>query len=108
MKIEPTPHAMHIFVCQHSREEGRSSCGARGGSEILSELKRLCRERNLAARVSGSGCLGPCEQGPNVMAYPQKIWFQGVQSTDLPSVLDRLGRELESPSGSPSPVPAVD
>lgn len=99
MRTQPTPHAMHIFVCQNVREEGRSSCGAQGGAEILSELKRLCRERNLGLRVTGSGCLGPCEKGPNVMVYPQRLWFQGVRQQDLPNLVDELERQLPPASG---------
>jgi (2Fe-2S) ferredoxin len=108
MQIEPTPHAMHVFVCQHAREEGLSSCGAQGGADILSALKRLCRERNLGLRVSGSGCLGPCEKGPNVMVYPHKLWFQAVRQQDLPDLVDELERQLPPASGGAVARPAVD
>lgn len=91
MRIGTAPHDMHIFVCQHSREGERASCGARwNASDAVAELKRLCKEKNLPARVTGSGCLGPCEQGPNIMAYPQKAWFHEVEMSDLPAIVDRL------------------
>lgn len=109
MQIEPTPHAMHIFVCQNVREEGRASCGARwDGPEITSELKQLCKARNLAVRVTGTGCLGPCEKGPNVMVYPHKLWFHGLQRRDLPDIVDELERQLGVSSTSKLPPPAVD
>ncbi len=108
MRLEPSPHAMHIFVCQHAREDGRASCGTRGGAELLSELKRLCRERNLEVRVTGSGCLGPCEKGPNVMVYPQKLSFYGVELKDLPALVDHLQTSLGSASGGARTGPAVD
>ena len=82
---------MHVFVCQHTRDDGRVYChDQRGGADLVGELKRLCKERNLAARVSGSGCLGPCEKGPNIMVYPDKVWFHGVAVTDLPALVDHL------------------
>ncbi len=94
MRIGTAPHDMHIFVCQHSREGERASCGARwNASEAVAELKRLCKEKNLPARVTGSGCLGPCEQGPNIMVYPQKAWFHELEMSDLPSIVDRLVRD---------------
>ncbi|HQF55398.1 MAG TPA: (2Fe-2S) ferredoxin domain-containing protein [Fibrobacteria bacterium] len=91
MRIGTAPHDMHIFVCQHSREGERASCGARwNASDAVAELKRLCKEKSLPARVSGSGCLGPCEMGPNIMVYPQKTWFHEVGLADLPAIVDHL------------------
>lgn len=91
MRIETAPHEMHVFVCQHSRPDGRASCGDRWNAmEAVLELKRLCKEKNLQARVSGSGCLGPCEKGPNIMVYPQKVWFHDVSMADLPAIVDHL------------------
>ena len=89
MEVQDSPHDMHFFVCQHARGDGRASCGERwNASEAVAELKRLCKEKNLSARVSGSGCLGPCEKGPNIMVYPQSLWFHGVGMADLPALLE--------------------
>ncbi len=110
MRIGTAPHDMHIFVCQHSRDGERASCGVGwNASEAVAELKRLCKERNLSARVSGSGCLGPCAQGPNVMVYPQKAWFHEVAMADLPAIVDHLvdNRGIRASDSGPGPG-AVD
>lgn len=56
-----------IFVCQNLRGETdpRGSCMARGGSELLAQLKRRRAELGLKKRlrVMGSSCLGACESG---------------------------------------------
>lgn len=110
MQVQVSPHDMHIFVCQHSRDDGRVSCHNQGDvSEFVKELKRLCKEKNLTARVSGSGCLGPCEKGPNVMVYPDKLWFHGVSATDLPALVDHLVQtRLRLPSDSEPGSSAVN
>jgi len=109
MILQESPHDMHVFVCNHARKDGRGSCGDQwNASEIVADLKRLCKERNLSLRVSPSGCLGPCEKGPNIMVYPQKLWFHGVKSEDLPTIVDELGRQLQPSSASAQRRPTVD
>lgn len=83
---------MHLFVCQHGRPDGKSSCAAGWDSvQALADLKRLFREAGLEGiRVSKSGCLGPCEKGPNLLLYPQRIWFHEVHQGDLPDVVRRI------------------
>lgn len=109
MEVQETPHEMHLFVCQHSRMDGRASCGEHwNASEIVADLKRLCKVNKISARVSPSGCLGPCEKGPNIMVYPHKLWFHGVSSDDLPTIVDELGRQLQRSSASAERRPTVD
>ena len=38
--------------------------------------------------VTGSTCLGPCEQGPNVVVYPDGTWYSQVKDSDVPVILD--------------------
>lgn len=42
-------------------------------------------------RVSTTGCLGLCTQGPNVLLQPPGIWFSSVTETDLENILDVVG-----------------
>ena len=83
---------MHLFVCQHGRPDGKSSCAAGWDSaQALADLKALMRAAGLEnVRVSKSGCLGPCEKGPNLLLYPQRIWFHEVRQSDLPDVVRRI------------------
>ena len=92
MNEEVQPGAMHVFVCQHSRPDGKASCGARWNSdEALGVLKELARDAGLShVRVVRAGCLGPCEKGPNLLVYPHKLWFHEVGMDDLPEIVRRL------------------
>jgi (2Fe-2S) ferredoxin len=38
--------------------------------------------------VTGTTCLGPCEQGPNVVVYPTGTWYCQVKDSDVPVILD--------------------
>jgi (2Fe-2S) ferredoxin len=38
--------------------------------------------------VTGTTCLGPCEQGPNVVVYPTGTWYSQVKDTDVPVIMD--------------------
>jgi (2Fe-2S) ferredoxin len=54
---------------------------------IFETLKARLKEAKLPVRVSKTGCLGPCAQGPNVMCYGQQgkpgVWFQAVGDGDV-------------------------
>ncbi len=50
--------------------------------------------RALAARhwppgvkVTQSGCLTPCQYGPNVVVYPQGVWYAHVTPADVPALM---------------------
>lgn len=82
----------HIFVCENHRSEGsgRPSCGARGGKQIRAALKVKLAEADLHKeyRINRAGCLGQCEHGPNVVIYPQGIWYGGVRVDDIDEIID--------------------
>jgi (2Fe-2S) ferredoxin len=41
-------------------------------------------------RISTSGCLGLCAKGPNVIIYPQKVWFSEVFPDDVVEIVSTL------------------
>jgi len=91
MDIVDTPHACHLFVCGHRRSDGRASCGdGWDAEEACAWLKSAFRQRGLAVRVSPAGCLGPCGEGPNILAHPPGLWFRHLRREDLPAVVDRI------------------
>jgi len=43
-----------------------------------------------ARRVSKSGCLGVCGDGPNVMIYPQGVWYKNGAHDDMEGILSSV------------------
>lgn len=91
-KVKETPFVCHIFVCTHDRGEGEKSCGGNDSKLVRELLKEeaAVRDWKKQVRVSQSGCLGPCDEGPNVMIYPQKIWFSGVSANDVKQIISAV------------------
>lgn len=83
----------HVFVCANARpERGRPSCGSRGGDGIVTALTLAILRRGLGGEVAvtTSGCLGPCFEGPNLVVYPDGVWYQGVGEGDVDAIADHL------------------
>ena len=98
MHKKDLPFQRMIFVCTNDRgKDERVSCARAGGVEIQEKLKALIKKRGLKkqVRVSKSGCVDRCEEGPNVMIFPGDLWLCGVKESDLPAIVDRIERELK-------------
>ncbi len=82
----------HIFVCVNMRTDERKACAHGKSAKIRQKLKLETRKRwtKDVVRVSQSGCLGACEDGPNVMLYPQNKWFARVAEEDVAAILDEV------------------
>ena len=83
----------HVFVCSQQRPAGhpRGSCSARGATPVLqafwAELQKRQAYETIA--ITYSGCLGPCERGPNVLVYPEGVLYSGVGVDDVVEIFDR-------------------
>lgn len=82
----------HVFVCAQQRPPGhpRGSCAAKGCNEVLQTFWSELQKRNAYDRigVTYSGCLGPCESGPNVLVYPEGVMYSGVGKDDVVEIFD--------------------
>jgi len=80
----------HVFVCTQNRPAGhpRGSCAQKGATDVLQAFWKELQERNLyaAIAVTYSGCLGPCDQGTNVLVYPEGVLYRGVQTADVAEI----------------------
>ncbi len=88
----PKPN-YHILVCTNSRPPGhpKPSCGAEGAQNLLMAFNMGLMERGVQPGeviVSGTTCLGPCEQGPNVVVYPTGTWYSQVKDSAVAIILD--------------------
>ncbi len=85
----------YVFVCVNERAPGeRVSCGATFcGKELSEKLKEAVKAAGQVEkiRVSKSKCLDVCEEGANVMIFPDNIWLSHVEIRDIPAVLEKLG-----------------
>ncbi len=95
MEVSKPDFEKYLFVCVNERSEGeRVSCGGtfcgKELSENLKERVRLAGQAN-RIRVSKSKCLDVCEDGPNVLLYPDNLWFKHVGLSDIPAILEKLG-----------------
>jgi len=93
------PFEKIIFVCTNQRAEGeRVCCMSSGGGELRDKLKAMVKARQLRSRirVSQSGCMDKCEDGPNIMVFPDNVWFSSVTEADLEAILDAVIRSLET------------
>ncbi len=96
--IEKTsPFTIHVFVCTNDRHGERKSCGDGGSNlQIAKALKAAVEERGWKGqvRISQSGCLGLCAQGPNVVIEPKHLVFSAVSEADVPEILSRIEQIL--------------
>ena len=103
MKQQQTPDWIHVFVCVNDRQGERASCADKDAVNIHAELKAMSKRRGWSGRtvrVSKSGCLGLCAQGPNVVLYPSKIHFARVEMSDLPAIEAAIEQEIEQLSAA--------
>jgi (2Fe-2S) ferredoxin len=82
----------HIFVCTNVRDASspRGCCDPAGQAELQKALKAKLAERGLKGRVRAnkSGCLDQCEHGPNMVVYPEAVWYGGVRKEDLDEIVE--------------------
>ena len=90
--IQKAPYTCQIFVCTNDRHGKKKSCADGNASAVRSRLKAEIKDRGWKARVrvSQSGCMGLCMKGPNVILYPENVWFSGVTETDIPDILAKV------------------
>lgn len=83
----------HLFICTQSRPSGhpRSSCAESGCRAVGEALWAEIEKRQLFGRiaVTSSGCLGPCDLGPNLLVYPEGVMYTGVTKDDLGEIIEK-------------------
>lgn len=66
------------------------TCGqARGSLKVIQALKEAIRKHNLGNRISLkiTGCHGFCQKEPNIIIYPEEIFYQNVKPEDAEEIL---------------------
>lgn len=102
------PYVRQLYVCINNRHGESPSCGYSGGEEFIEQLKIACKERNLKGKIRAakSGCMDLCAFGPNIMIWPEGIWFMKVTKDDIPRIVDTFLTLEEQNKNAPSASPA--
>ncbi|NTW53669.1 MAG: (2Fe-2S) ferredoxin domain-containing protein [Chlorobaculum sp.] len=92
-----SPFIVHVFVCTNDRGGERKSCADSNSQLIKEKLKDAVDGKGWKGkvRVSTSSCMGVCATGPNVMIYPQKIWFSAVSPDDVHEIVSAIEQIME-------------
>jgi len=80
------PYVQHILVCTDKKSK---QC-KKGGPEILKTFQKLIKERKLGKQVMVSeiGHVGGCSLGPNVLVYPEGVWYGQVTPDDVAEIIN--------------------
>jgi (2Fe-2S) ferredoxin len=73
------------LVCQNI------DCKSRGSEQLTAELKNKIATKGLSdVEVKPYMCFGACQEGPNIVLYPEKSWYAKVQPQDLDEIVEHL------------------
>ena len=88
MQRAAVPYRKHLFICTNRREAG-SCCSANGSEPIREALKAYVSQHGLkgTVRISQTGCQGLCGEGPNIMVWPDGVWYHHVTMDDVPTLI---------------------
>jgi (2Fe-2S) ferredoxin len=82
----------HIFICGNQRPPGQSRpcCDPEGKGALHQLFKQGLAVRGLKGKVRAnqSGCLDQCEHGPNVVVYPEAVWYGRVTPSDVEEIIE--------------------
>lgn len=88
-----TSRDTHIFLCCNQRTAGRC-CGSGETEDIFLyfkqslNLKRHIMKKGRIVKVNKSGCLGKCAIGPNIVIFPDNIWYNYSDKNDIDTIID--------------------
>lgn len=69
------PFEIHVFVCT-----GGGTCPHQGSVAVHAYLKEADAKAGLRGRVrvNNAGCLDQCGHGPNLVVYPDNVWYSHI------------------------------
>lgn len=83
------PFRLHLYVCDQKKAEGAPSCNANGSALVIDAFRREIARQGLAAdvQVTTCGSLGLCTRGPNMVVYPDGVWYSGLRPADVEEIV---------------------
>jgi (2Fe-2S) ferredoxin len=92
----------HVFFCCNPRTDGESCCNDHHAVEAHAYAKGRIAELRLKGpgkvRINQAGCLGRCDEGPVLVAYPEDVWYRYANTNDIEEIIQEhwvKGRVVE-------------
>ncbi|MBF8267671.1 MAG: hydrogenase [Dehalococcoidia bacterium] len=78
----------HVFVCSLG-----GNCMERGSADHYDMVRKALEEKapeeaKKAIKVTRTQCVGACGFGPNIVVYPEGVWYYGVQPQDIEEIVE--------------------
>ncbi len=83
------PFRCHVYMCNQVKPEGVPGCAANGSEAVIEAMRKEIGKQGLDAEVQVTTCgsLGLCDRGPNMVVYPEGVWYSGVHVEDVPEIV---------------------
>lgn len=88
---------MYVFFCGNVREanSGRKFCGGEKTDDLYQYFRETMQSKKpllngeRIVKVNKSGCLGQCNLGPNVVVFPDNIWYRCTSKEDVDTIIEQ-------------------
>jgi (2Fe-2S) ferredoxin/SAM-dependent methyltransferase len=83
------PFRYHVFMCNQCKAESVPCCAARGSEKVIEALRHEIAAQGLMdeVQITQCGSIGLCERGPNMVVYPEGVWYSAIQPGDVPEIV---------------------
>lgn len=84
------PFRYHVLVCDQVKPEGAPGCRANGAPGVIDALRAAVARAGLAddVLITVTGSMGMCERGPNIVVYPEGVFYSGVRAEDVAELVE--------------------
>lgn len=80
-------YVRHVLICTDSK----GKLCRKQGPEVLKAFEHAIKERKLKREIviSEIGHVGGCSLGPNVIVYPEGVWYGRVEPADVDEIVEQ-------------------
>lgn len=84
----------HMFICTNQKSNNKQCCADNNACEMVEYAKQKAKDLGLTKeskfRVSSSGCMGRCAEGPVLAVYPSGNWYTYQNRDDIDKILKSI------------------
>ena len=62
-------------------------CPSNNSGAVYRRFVELIGSQGLNVKVSTSGCMGPCQMGPNLVVFPEGVLYSTVRPADVDEIV---------------------